>query len=155
MSSEGSSEIETLHRPFQQWLATAGLVYDYSNPYRRTGAAFPGGADFTIHRNGRALMIEMKDKNTPLSADQVKRHNDLGEQGCQVHIIRELQAAITLTVQWLSAMDLPVAPVVERSKGDLCTLNASVFKRDGRGGWSRLRAATNADAVLPQMHEMK
>lgn len=155
MSSEGNSEIETLHQPFQKWLATAGLVYDYSNPYRRTGAAFRGGADFTIHRNGRALMIEFKDKNTEVSSDQIKRHAELLAQGCQVHVIRDLQAAVTLTVQWLSAMDLPIAPVVERAKGDLCTLNSNVFRRDGRGGWSRLRAATNEDAILPQMHEMK
>lgn len=152
-----SSEIDTLHIPFKQWLEDAGICYTYHRPDRPTGATL-GDADFMIHRNGRCLMVEFKDKNTAVSESQIDRHAELLRHGCEVFIVRELERARVLVVQWLSAMDLPIEPRVDRAASLVCRFNGNIFKRQSAkqgAGWSFVRKEVLDDLALPTMAECK
>jgi hypothetical protein len=96
-----SAEIETLHRPFAAWLTKlrGQVAYTYHRSDKPTGATL-GDADFVLYAASRCLHIEFKDKETRISPAQVKRHAELAAVGVTVHILRDLDAAIALALEW-------------------------------------------------------
>lgn len=143
-----SAEIDTLHRPFIRFLATtSGLAYTYHRPDQATGTTL-GDADFAIYAQGRVLFIEFKDKETKVSKVQKERHADLLAIGCRVHVIRDLQPAIDLVLEWTRmAPELPTSPVVPTA---LWRWGDGVFRHEN-GGYRQIRIATPADANLPNL----
>lgn len=142
-----SAEIETLHKPFRAWLEklTGQVAYTHHRADRATGATL-GDADFVLYSTGRCLHIEFKDKETHISAAQKKRHAELARCGTCVHIIRDLQAAINLTLEWRSQVGT-VAPVEAKPTHDLRVRGNAVFEyRDGQ--LYHVRVATENDKIM-------
>ena len=110
-----SAEIATLHVPFREFLEREKFAHTYHRPDRATGAT-PGDADFILYCANRVLMIEFKDKETKVSAAQVKRHAELAETGTTVHILRELPAAMALATEWRSMIGVVVPPPVAAAR---------------------------------------
>lgn len=112
-----SAEVETLHVPFRRFLyGLKGIAYTYHRPDKPTGGTI-GDADFILYGAGsRCLHIEFKDKDTPISAGQKKRHAELAAIGIHVHIIRDLSTAEMLVIEWQRQLGEPrpaSAPRVE------------------------------------------
>lgn len=143
-----SSEIQTLHRPFLAWLEKlrGQVAWTYHRPDRATGATL-GDADFVLYcQPGRCLHIEMKAKDTRVSASQKKRHAELLQCGILVHICRDLDTAIRLVLAW-RGMSADTKP----SRSEVPTHNLrvrgnGVFEyRDG--ALHHVRVATNDDKL--------
>lgn len=98
-----SAEIETLHRPYRDWLVKYGVCFTYHRPDRPTGATL-GDADFILYNSNRVLHVEFKDKLTRVSAVQKARHAELLRAGCVVHICRSLDHALRITQEWLGTI---------------------------------------------------
>ncbi len=143
-----SAEIKTLHLPFRKWLEGEGILYSYNRSDQPT--TIVGDADFLIHRNGRCLMVEFKDKETPVSKGQKERHAALALAGCRVFVMRRLSDAIELVRAWLDATAGDAVPILRSAEIKLRQSMGFVFEqRNGR--WESIRRATNSDSALPAL----
>jgi hypothetical protein len=143
-----SAEIETLHKPFIRFLRDIGQPYSYSRPDRATGN-IEGEADFMLHKDGRCLHIEMKDKNTPISKAQQARHAELAAAGCTVHVIRDLEAAVRLVGAWQGHRSIDVE--VKRADAKLRKFGRNIFRQDKDGEFRFVRLATPDDITIPSI----
>lgn len=140
-----SAEIATLHLPFITFLQGAGLHYINARSDRESTIA-PGHPDFTILKNGRALLIEFKDKGQ-LSARQKRRIAELESGGNKVHVLRKIEDATRLTIEWANACSaMPLPPRADEYAG-LVRFGRAVFSRGSSGEMTRLRTATETDQV--------
>lgn len=104
------NEIETLHRPFAQFLRGKGIEFINARSDRESTIA-PGWPDFTlIHPQRPVLLIEFKDKEGKVSSAQRECHASLAAAGFTVHVVRDLGIAIELVTQWLSTVGATPAP---------------------------------------------
>jgi hypothetical protein len=125
-----SGEIETLHRPFARYLREQGL-YFITSRCDEPSTIREGHADFTILRNGHALLIEFKRaKEGRLSKAQKECIAELEATGTTVHVIRDLQTAIDLVTAWHSTLKEP--PATPEKRYPIHRYNGKTFEeRDG------------------------
>jgi hypothetical protein len=98
-----SAEIETIHKPFIDWLDTQPVCYAYTRSDKPTTARWPE-ADFIVFRAGACIHLEAKDKHTAISASQQKRHAMLAAVGTRVFIFRSCAYGIELVTAWLTML---------------------------------------------------
>lgn len=143
-----SAEIETLHRPFQQWLKSEGIPYVCARSDRESTIA-AGHPDFTLLSQGRALLIEFKDKEGRLSKDQEDRIAELERAGCKVHVVRNLAIAIELATAWRSTLGTILIPEKKAEpEGNLVRFGGAIFRHEN-GRMAHVRPATPADSCIP------
>lgn len=148
-----SAEIKTLHVPFREWLDTeqkGRIAYTYHRPDQPTGGT-KGDADFVLYAGNHCLHIEMKDKDTAVSANQVQRHNELKTVGITVHIVRDLAIAIRLATEWRSMIGNVVVKSVNQVEMDLCQWGRGVFRRGPSGAIQHVRPMGPGDENLPKL----
>jgi len=151
-------EIDTLHTPFANFLEGQGIPFVRARWDQKSGIAL-GHPDFTILSHGRNLLIEFKTKEKGLSADQKRRIAVLEASGNTVHVLRDLDKAVRLVVEWRNSMGPPDCNKHASGHngngharpGNLVRFGAGVFQRDPTtGALSRVRTATAEDLLLPR-----
>lgn len=113
------TEVKTLHQPFAKFvrdsLPHVRLIRARSDQRSTIAKGWP---DFTLIAKGIGpLLIEFKGDKTPVSTDQKKCHADLASIGLPVHVIRDLEIAITLTREWANGAPSKAVVTSEAEKG--------------------------------------
>jgi hypothetical protein len=143
------SEVRDIQEPFAKWLDSEKIPYvrprsDMESTIRK------GWVDFTIIYRSSALMIETKDKDTPLTKEQKQVHAELEATGTPVLVLRNLAECVEAVRQWRDS-----GFVVRRAGGSVQSEEWAVaqdgtngdflYRKTGPHTWAKNRRATLDD----------